>query len=312
MCLFLGSFVSSLFKKDENKELYAQHLRFLVECAGITSEQQQAVTEQANQTLYDMLAEKQHVLRMAPLIPDILAKLISYTKTTQCITFFDVLHEIVRLYSHFISQNPELLLKVVSDLVERGKTEYEFLLNDKGLSKLTLAKIWNIIKIIGEKEVYLKYQDEIEKVLVPLFNFIIENESQPYDDDLLGYISSTIKVAKRVSPVDWEIFRFIPTIFERYQNLITPIFPTLNNIIVYGREVIEENAEIKHQLIDIGIKAINTTHPDAGPAAISLGAVLFQILIQYVGIPNEEWERMLVACIEKLHGSDKSFLKARY
>jgi len=315
MCLFLGLSAKSLFRSqdEESKALFTQYISFIINCAGNTEEDQLAVTEQANDSLLAILSAKVSVYRIAYLIPDILRKMITYLPTNASVTFFDVLHHTIKIYSPTIIKNEGLILEVLEPLVLRAKAEFESRKKDKGLPKLVLTKIWNTIQTIGEQGEYIiQYQDQIERLLIPLFQYVDDDsEDGPFDQDILNYVASTIKLTKRVSPITWDLFQLFPKIFKRFQGLITPLFNALTRIIVFGSEDIEKNPESIVTLVKLGIDALNSVHPDANLAGPAMAALYFQVLIQYVGIPNESWEQMLIACLSKFKDDKKGFLKVR-
>lgn len=312
MCLFLGYYAAFLFVKEDNKELFAQHVKFIIECVGCADPDIQSVPYQACQTILDMLSEKNTVFRLVPFVGEILEQLTTFVKESSCISFFDAIQEIIKMYSPALAKTPQRILNLLAVLVERAKAEYEEVKGVKNIPKLVLNKIWNIIRSVGELQDYiLKFQEDIEKILIPLFSYLATDEDIPFDVDILGYVNSTVMLTKRVSPVTWEIFKIFPKIFDGFKGLITPLFPALNQIIAHGKDAIEGNYELIHTLVEMGIQGMNTTHKDAGKAGYAMAALHFQILIQYVGIPDNEWERMLEACISRLLPNDKSFLKAR-
>jgi len=315
MCLFLGLSAKSLFRNqdEDSKQLFTQYISFIINCAGNTEEDQHAVTEQANDSLLSILSARVSVYRIAYLIPDILRKMITYLPTNASVTFFDVLHHAIKIYSPTIIKHEGLILEILEPLVLRAKAEFENVKREKGLPKLVLTKIWNTIQSIGEQGEYiLQYQDQIERILIPLFQYVEDDSDDgPFDQDILNYVASTIKLTKRVSPITWDLFQVFPKIFNRFKGLITPLFNALTRIIVFGREDIEKNPENIVKLVKLGIDALNSTHPDANKAGPAMAALYFQVLIQYVGIPDEWWEKMLVACLGKFIEDKKGFLKVR-
>lgn len=301
----------ALFDKETNYELYIHHLKYLVECAGISAKNQLAVSEQANQTLYEMLAEKQSLKRMAPLITEIFEKLGTFAKGATSVVFFDVLYEIIRIYKAMISKKPEIFMKVLSELVERATEEFKALETERGLAKTILNKVWSIVKVISDKKEYMQYQEDIERILLPMFTHLASDEDLPFDDEILHYISNTIKLTTKVSPLAWDVFKVLPQMFRRARGLITPLFQALNQYIVHGQETIKSDNETIHELIEMGVQGINPSNPE-DTAGTSVGALFFQLMIQYIGIQNEEWERMLRASLEKLKESEEDFVRSRY
>jgi len=239
MCLFLGFYASFLFKTENNQPLYAKHLEFIIQCAGCNDPQQQTVAEQANQTLLEMLTERGSVYRMIPFIAEILEKLTSYIKHSQSLAFFEVIHEIVKIYHRTLSKAPKVIGEVMLRLVERAKVEYDSQDKDHDGFTVLLSRIFSIICSIGESKDFLTaHQEDIETALLPLFSYLENDEEFPFVEYILHYMTSAIKITEKVSPTLWKIFTLFPKILEQERGLITSLFSTLNLLIVHGKNTI--------------------------------------------------------------------------
>ena len=68
-----------------------------------------------------------------------------------------------------------------------------------------------ILRICVDNSIYSeKLSAEFEELLKPVFRFISEPSKISFEDDILLLIKSLIKKQKKVSPLMWEIFDFIP------------------------------------------------------------------------------------------------------
>ena len=311
-CLFLGTSAIILLKIKDNKNNFNQYIKFIVECAGSDEGSHQAVTEQANETLLEMFSDRELLIQIYKIVPEILQKLATYIPNSKSSSFFEVLHELIRMFHSIISKTENFIADIVALLVQRAVSDYETILKRIGLSKLILSKIWNILKVISETKSYIiPCRDQIEKAMTPLFTYLAGDHDVPFDSDILHFIDSTVKLTKTVSPITWDVLSTFPKILKRYDGLLTSFFPALNKIIVYGHSTIEGNDELIRMLADMGITGLNASHSDVDEASVSISALLFHILIQYVGIPNDLWEKMLITCLEKARESQKNFVKAR-
>lgn len=302
-----------LFRKDDQKEAYALHLRFLLECAGLEDEEFSSLVEQANTALHSMFERAFLTAALAPYVCDFLERLTVYVLYVKTHKMFDIIHEIVTTYDKQILEKPELLVNLTEALVKRWELEFEITRKDPKANKIMLNKIWNVVRGIGGKEEYVRpLQEEIEKRLITTFKYLDINENLHFDEDILNYVASVTKITQKVSAASWEVFRKFPSIFERYQGLLTHLFPALNQIIIYGQEVINSDETAIETLIDIGKQALNPSHHAADESNFSEGAVLLQLILQYVHpISQERLRTILLACYDKLQGAENDFLKAR-
>lgn len=309
----MASYVHVLFRKDDQKEALTLHLRFLLECVGLEAEEYSSLVEQANTALHSMFEREYLTAALAPYVCDFLEKMTQYVLYVKTNKMFDIIHEIVTTYDKQILERPELLINLTEALSKRWEQEFQITRADPKANRIVLNKIWNVIRGIGGKEEYVgPLQEEIEKRLLTLFNYIDINENLHFDEDILNYVASVTKISKKVSTAIWQVFQKFPSIFERYQGLLTHLFPPLNQIIIHGQGVINSDETAIQTLIDIGIQALNPSHHSADESNFSDGAVLLQLILQYVHpISQERLRKILLASYDKLQGAENDFLKAR-
>ena len=315
VCLLFSFYCHFIFEEDNKKELYLNHLRFLLECAGLTDPGTEGLVQQACHSLSFML-EKEYLKNiLGPFIGDVLQCLSKYVLTTKANKVFDIIYEIVDIYFEEILQQPQLLIDLVNVLVERGKIEIEAIKNtpkDTKYSMLTFNKVWNIIRNIGETEPYiLQHQEAIENALIPLFDNLDSTDQVDCDEDILNYVASATRTSKKVSPICWRIFQSFPKIFTRSHDMMGCLFPALNAIIVYGYDVINQDKESISIIIEMGIRALKAENDLADEATATEAALLFQAVLQYLQpITHEQIGLMLKETYDVLINTKADFLRA--
>jgi len=274
-------YAETIFNNEAQKDLYQYYLAFMVSCIGIKQEELQALVEQATDGLCTMFEDEDLKPRLSPFILEILEKLASYITTIKASKFFDIIQHITKTYSALISNHDSLLINLISLLVERAFNEYELVKNQQKSTKLIISKIWHTITAVGENRDYIpKFQERLEKALIPLFNYLDGVQDVFFDDDILQFITSVMKISKSVSSTMWELFRVFPKLFDKYNQRLGDLFPALNCYIVYGREVINNDPNGIRLLIDMGLRALNPGNNDNNEASMSEGALLLHLVIQ--------------------------------
>jgi len=93
---------------------------------------------------------------------------------------------------------------------------------------------------------------------------------------------------------------------------LSSLFPALNQIILIGRYTLSKDPSSIQALVEIGVQGLNPTHEKATEANSLEAALLLQLIFQCLGgISGQDWERIIVACIEKLKSTDKGYLKTK-
>ena len=317
LCLFLGFYLIHIFKGNEQQQLFELYLGFLIQCAGLTNSSVQAVAEQACNTLCLLFnSNKKPSKRLTPYTNKILTDLISFIKDAKATQFFELIIQIVKSFEDEILKDNEIPFKILHALIDRAEAEYLLIKADREASLFTLDKVWNTIQsIIQLKDMILRYQDSIEKMLVPLFYHLENDTNFPYEDNILDYMAVVIKTRSEVTPLFWQLSKLFPRIFEKQKAELMHLFAPLNQLIIHGVQLFQNDLEALNMIINMFILGLNPKSPKANSASVSEAALMLQLAIQYLTIPDIMWESILVACFNKLESlSDKNsrrFLKAR-
>jgi hypothetical protein len=315
ICLVIAYYAENIFQDNiKYKDMYAHHLTFLVESVGNRNPGEQACALQAIDSLSTIFDDEDLVPRMTPFINDILLKFAEYTTFISQDSFYEIIQEIVKAYALKISEKPDLIVGLISMLVLKVQNELKALASSGQNNNLVINKCWNIIRVVAEQRYYTKYQPQIEAALGPLLLYMEDPTKIDFDDDIMLLVSTFIKKTGKISETCWTLFGTFPKFFQKYLGMFGNLFPALNNYIIYGKDVLIQQPQLVDLILNMGIESLFTKAKSANEANHAEGAVLFQLLITYLNqnLGLERWEKMFVACLERLSREVKRpFLRAR-
>lgn len=308
-----GYYCDSLFQEEEKENMFLLYLKNIVIFIGYQTQECGALSHQAIDSLAFIFRQEQMNQKMVNFIDDILEKLLVFAKTTNFPKLFEIFEEISNDYRQNFKRNPTLLAQFLSTLVQRAQVEFENSKQSKRTNRIILTKVWNIIRGIAENRLFIPvFQEDIEKILSPLFAYIHTEEKLLFEDDIIKYMIAVIRCGKSVSPLCWEIFKAFPKIFMRTQTISSLLFLALNLVIVHGRNVLENDPGAIKTLVDMGIHTLTYCKAHGDEVYVAKGALLLQLVIQYFDkISDEDWNRILGVCIDKIFQAHKGFVKSR-
>jgi len=288
-------------------------LKFLVDCLAETGEGRRAISEQAVDSLSTVFKQNELRNKIGPLLPEVMEKLAYYIEFADTDAYFDVIEKLFTIFRKRLTENPVFIGGLISQMVKRVLIGLEDMkaIGSKNAESQILNRIFGIISIISEDEGFIpQYQQEIETLFEPLLPYLDDNA--PFDDDLIIYVGTTTKIAKRVSNFCWMVVKYFPRMFELSKGLFGCLFPSLNQVIIHGKPVLDQDPDSVRVFINMGIQGLNPTHKKASDSDACEAALILQLLIQYSqAISNEDWQRIIVACLQKLNTTKKGYLKAK-
>jgi len=313
MCLFIGYYFEHLFQEKSKKEYFALQLVFITEALSDHQKGILAVSEQAIDALESIILQDNIKTIIAPIIGEIVERLSYYMEFVETPDFFDIINELFTNYKKELLADPKLISLLICGMVKRVQISNDVVKTDNKNEKIILSKIWNILRLLGRDPNFIpKYQDDIELLMEPLFNLFENDEQVSFEDDMLIYITIVTKLAQRVSDSCWKTLKTFPRIFFRSKGILSSLFPALNQIILIGRYTLSKDPSSIQALVEIGVQGLNPTHEKATEANSLEAALLLQLIFQCLGgISGQDWERIIVACIEKLKSTDKGYLKTK-
>jgi len=311
-CLLISYYIENIFLEQKMSGAYMLQIRYLIENVGLPGIDNAIVALQACDGLRAIFEEEELIPRIAPFISDIVEKFANYVGSVTYNSFFEILQEMVRLYAKEIAEKEDLILILVRSLQEK----ILLLVNaDKKKDSLLASNCWNTLKAICEQKEYLKYQNQIEKELLPLFKYMEKPKEINFDDEVIYIMNSFIGLSKTISPVQWILLKTFPAIFAKYSNTLSAIFKPINLFIIYGKDTIRNDSTIIDLFIKMADLALfSATHVSANEANHSEGAVLMHLLLQnYIDVLTEtQFQTIIASAYKRLKNNiKKPFLRAR-
>jgi len=313
MCLFFGYYFENLFQGTGKREFFSLQLVFITESLNDHQKGILAVSEQAIDSLESIILQDGIKPIIAPVISEIVDKLGFFIEYVQTPDFFDIIKELFTSYKKELLADAKLISLIICGMVKRVQISNEILKNGDRNERIILSKIWNIFRLLATDSSFVpKYQDDIEMLMDPLFSLFENDEHVQFEDDMIIYITEVTKLAQRVSDNCWRTLKAFPRIFYKCKGLISSIFPALNQIIIVGRHTLSQDPSSVQALVDMGIQGLNPADPRAKEVNSLEAALLLQLIFQCLGgVSGQDWERIIVACIEKLKSTDKGYLKTK-
>lgn len=314
MCLIVGYFFEIIFQRQSQKEYLVTQLRFIVEALDVYNhEGLRAIAEQAVDALCNIFLQDNLRSKLREYLGDIIDKLASHIRVTDNVTFFDIIEELFSNYTKQLIATPDLIAILIDSMVKRIQSECQAKERSEKVQDIIFNKIWNIFREISRDTHFIpKHQEDIEKLMTPLFAYLEKDQRAPFEEEIMAYVTSVTKVSKNVSSSCWKIFKTFPTIFMRCKKLLSSVFPALNQIIIYGQTSLRKDSESLQELVEMSIQGLNPVHAQANEANVCEAALLMHLIFQYLdSISNSDWERMLIACLEKLKTAKRAYLKTK-
>lgn len=126
---------------------------------------------------------------------------------------------------------------------------------------------------------------ELEKVLLPVVAFTIQTETLDLYDDCFQLTDVLTYYQKRVSPAMWDIFTLMYKSFKSSGiDYLSEMIGTFDNCSSYGTDMLRQNAEYRHMLLDIFHTAMTSDQLVVSDriAACQIAEVVLLLLKGYV------------------------------
>ena len=149
--------------------------------------------------------------------------------------YFGLILNLIRLYTKEILALGENVIKdIVKIIVMRIQADLT-----KGFrNTLTLAKCWNILKVICDYSEFIsKYLPIIETQMLPMFQYIDGKSNVDFDEEIVLIVSSFLSHAKKVSAVLEKMFPHFRKIFNKNKHVFGHLFQCFNLYLIHGKEM---------------------------------------------------------------------------
>ncbi|KRX04002.1 Armadillo-type fold [Pseudocohnilembus persalinus] len=292
LCLFLGYYIDSIFVKKNQQEFLKRCTDFLIECTQLS--EQPSISQQAIDSLVNVYDDEDFGVKFQNSIIPSFATLIQLIPTCQCNQFLDLISSIISNYSNTLIQDHQLILKCISQLVERVNTEFKLIQNTQKDNQLTINKCWNIIRSIAENDDYIPtLANEIENILEPLLIAIQHPDKIEFDDDIILTISSFLKKTQSVTRMTAELIPYFPGVLQKQKFVFGHMFSCLNYLIEYGHKYFninnQQSIDNLKLVLQLSVQSLLHEGNDVSEADNAEGATIIQLVLQnYYDLLNEQ------------------------
>lgn len=252
MALFFGYFSDILFKNESDK--FKQTLQFLFESIGY-GEDKIVIGYQACETLTTLIADKNLIERIKPLVDDIINIIIKYIQTTELSMFFDFLGDFMFIHRHTISGR---VVEIIHELALRTQIEQEAMQAQGEKTNHIINQCWNVMRSICESDAYIpEFLDQIEQEMKPIFEYATTPDKIDFDDDITLLVATSIKLSKRLTAVQKTIFQCYEPMHSKYDGIFGNLLQCLNMYIVYNEGWLAENPTYIQSIHNMATKSLN-------------------------------------------------------
>ncbi|KAF9960423.1 hypothetical protein BGZ65_012328 [Modicella reniformis] len=201
---------------------------------------------------------------MKPHLQFIMHELLAMTNEIDVDTLAEVMDEFVEVFAQDLApfavqlceQLRDTFLHICEDM-DKG-TEGVDDLSDAAIdeaSDRTMAAM-GVLKTMGTLIISLESTPEVlnqlEIALLPVIQFTLQNAIIDLFDGVFEIIDSCTYSGKTISPNMWGIFELIYKTFkESAVDFMEEMFPSLDNYISYGKDVVSTNENVQHTIYDI-------------------------------------------------------------
>lgn len=182
-----------------------------------------------------------------------------YIKSTSLTLFFDFLNEFTFIYrkSGSCESLKPRIVDIVRELSKRILVEQEQLVDKEVKSNYVINQCWNVLRSICETSEYIPdLLEPIEEELKPIFEYALEPDKIDFDDDIALLISTCIKLSKRVTDTQKQVFRCFEGIHAKYNGIFGNLLQCINMYIVYNDGWLNENQEAIKSIFDMATKSL--------------------------------------------------------
>ncbi|KAF8934669.1 hypothetical protein BGZ52_003629 [Haplosporangium bisporale] len=203
---------------------------------------------------------------MKPHLQFIMHELLAMTNEIDVDTLSDVMDEFVEVFAQDLApfavqlceQLRDTFLRICEDMGAGKGTDGLDDLSDSAIdeaSDKTMAAM-GVLKTMGTLIMSLESTPEVlnqlELALMPVITFTLQNAIIDLFDGVFEIIDSCTFSSKAISANMWGVFELIYKTFkESALDFMEEMFPSLDNFISYGKEVVSQNENVQHMIYDM-------------------------------------------------------------
>lgn len=261
---------------EKRVDLFERMIKFLFNGVALEKEQK-AFAMQCADALKTLTEFDVFRTRLKPYITQLAIEMCKMVEVVDVPAFYELL---TRTVDHYCELVEGQLLNMMGALVARVNTEYRAMRLEGKNTNMTINQCWNVIRAICEQDAFFpKYLEDVETIMLPLFEYIVKPREIDFDDDIVQVITTLIEHRQGISENMGRLFGYLVNFFDKYEKMFGSLFQTMNAYIYFGKDTFMPTNERMEYVIKICLESLFSTKSIV-EMNNSEGALLMQILLQ--------------------------------
>ncbi|CAG9315027.1 unnamed protein product [Blepharisma stoltei] len=275
VCQFLYCFSEHIFQ--DKLEYFKRWMLYILDC--ILQQSSRAVCIQACDTFSYIMQEDELMFRLEPFMGEVVDKVIEAIPNQKEKSFYEALVEIVQNFGESLDRK---VVPLMIALVGKIQSEVQCQIANNKKDSIIVIKSWNIIRsLINSISVSGADLEELEKLLLPIINYIQYPDQVSFFDDIISIIQLIQKKAKSISALQWEIFNHLPVLQAKQENTLQIVFKLLNTYLRFGKDSFATSPQRMAQVVEMAGKALFAQPKGRIREGLNCeGAILYHLLFQ--------------------------------
>jgi hypothetical protein len=303
VCMVIKYYSIVLFFHEN--QMFYELIKFIINCCKDSNELQ-AVSIQASETLSYLLQEEDILLRVYNILSDIIQSLIQIIPYQNNKQYYEVLYEIINSNISVITPYIDTLVpNLVLKIADVHRNSY----NNKKKDKILIDKCWNIIYVIANsRKVQVNTLLEIESYVLPLFEYMRNPSEIEFDEDILQFEVSIIKKSENVTNAGWGLLGLIPLTQEKHKGSLSLAFPLINSCLHYGKQQFFQNQPGIDLIVSMCEKAFTSPSKPLRETDYSECCLIYQqLFLNFPGQLDDKIEPIIACMISRLNTSTHDY-----
>ncbi|EEB08535.1 karyopherin [Schizosaccharomyces japonicus yFS275] len=218
-----------------------------------------AVRVQAALALQPLMRHTEVHTAITPHVPMIMQTLLQMANEIDIDALSSCMEDFVSMFSHELTpfasqlcvQLRDTFMKLMRESLEQtAADDMDSLPDDKSIAA---AGILNTLStMILSLENTVDVLQEIERVLLPLFTFTLDNSVWDVFSEVFEIVDGCTFVSKSISPVMWTVFEKLQSVLKDSAiEYIEDCSPALNNYVMYGADALRSRPDYLSAMVEI-------------------------------------------------------------
>ncbi|CAA19115.1 karyopherin/importin beta family nuclear import/export signal receptor Nmd5 [Schizosaccharomyces pombe] len=170
-------------------------------------------------------------------------------------------HELTPFASQLAKQLRNTFVKLMQETMDESTTvdDFDSLVDDKSIAAIGILNTLSTMILSLENTVDVLR--EIEAILLPMINFVLDNNIFDVYAELFEIIDGCTFASKEISPIMWGVYEKLQKVLkESGIEFVEEATPALSNFITYGGKEFASRPDYIAVMVDIIMQVFNSEH----------------------------------------------------